>query len=59
MGAELARLRFGGRTCSRCASAGGDGGRCPIQEAVRDVFAARRDGERGGDVAMVVECVVA
>ena len=50
VGSELARLRFGGR---RSSSAGGDGGSCVIQEAMRDVFSAMVEGYKGGDVAMV------
>jgi hypothetical protein len=46
-------LRFGGRMCSRFVSAGGSRGSPVIQEAISDDFSARKDGDRGGDVAMV------
>jgi hypothetical protein len=39
--------------CSRFVSTGGDGGSPVIQEAINDDFSARKDGDRGGDVAMV------
>jgi hypothetical protein len=39
--------------CSRFVSTGGDRGSPVIQEAISDDFSARKDGDRGGDVAMV------
>jgi hypothetical protein len=39
--------------CSRFVSAGGSRGSPVIQEAISDDFSARKDGDRGGDVAMV------
>lgn len=50
--AELARLRFSGRMCSRCVWAGGIGGSPAIQEVICDNFVGGSNRDSCGDVAM-------